>query len=101
MRRRSLLAMGAAGGAAAVLGTGTSALASPAAALAVPQVISFTIWGFTDADSWVPGTFAGEGYATIYDVNQQPKPAYYELQADLELGAFGAPRRIPTPMPPA
>ena len=31
MRRRSLLAMGAAGGAAAVLGTGTSALASPAA----------------------------------------------------------------------
>ena len=32
MRRRSLLAMGAAGGAAAVLGTGASALASPAAA---------------------------------------------------------------------
>src|ERR1700751_1572551 len=32
MRRRSLLAMGAAGGAAALLGTGTSALASPAAA---------------------------------------------------------------------
>ena len=68
-------------------------------ALAVPQVISFTIWGFTDADSWVPGTFTGEGYATIYDVNQQPKPAYYELQADLELAAFGAPRRVPTPMP--
>jgi len=32
MRRRSLLAMGAAGGAAAVLGTGTAALASPGAA---------------------------------------------------------------------
>ena len=32
MRRRSLLAMGPAGGAAALLGTGTSALASPAAA---------------------------------------------------------------------
>ena len=71
------------------------------AALAVPEVISFTIWGFTDADSWVPGFFTGEGYATIYDVNQQPKPAYYELQADLELGAFGAPRRVPTRMPTA
>jgi endo-1,4-beta-xylanase len=71
------------------------------AALAVPEVISFTIWGFTDADSWVPGFFTGEGYATIYDVNQQPKPAYYELRADLELGAFGAPRRAPTRMPTA
>ena len=63
------------------------------ACLAVPQCISFTVWGFTDADSWVPGFFIGEGYATIYDVNLQPKPAYYELQQDLRLGAFGAPFR--------
>jgi endo-1,4-beta-xylanase len=67
------------------------------AALQVQQLISFTVWGFTDADSWVPGTFAGEGYATIYDVNQQPKQAYYDLQQDLELGAFGAPHRPPVP----
>jgi len=53
------------------------------AAIAVPNVISFTVWGFTDADSWVPGFFTGEGYATIYDVNQNPKPAYFELQQDL------------------
>ena len=53
------------------------------AAIAVPEVISFTVWGFTDADSWVPGFFTGEGYATIYDVNQNPKPAYFELQQDL------------------
>jgi len=69
------------------------------ACLAVRQCISFTVWGFTDADSWVPGFFTGEGYATIYDVNQQPKPAYYELQSDLELAAQGAPYRVPTPVP--
>jgi endo-1,4-beta-xylanase len=66
------------------------------ACLAVPQCISFTVWGFTDADSWVPGFFKGEGYATIYDVNQQPKPAYSELQQDLRLAAFGAPERVET-----
>ncbi len=63
------------------------------AALAVPEVISFTIWGFGDADSWVPGFFTGEGYATIYDVNLQPKLAFFELQQELTLGAFAAPRR--------
>ena len=66
------------------------------AALAVPECISFTVWGFGDADSWVPGFFTGEGYATIYDVNLQPKPAYSEIQQDLALGAFGAPRRRPS-----
>ena len=35
------------------------------ACLAVKNCISFTIWGFDDAESWVPGTFAGEGYADI------------------------------------
>jgi endo-1,4-beta-xylanase len=64
------------------------------AALAVPECISFTVWGFGDTDSWVPGTFSGEGYAGIYDVNLQPKPAYFDLQRDLELAAYGAPRRV-------
>jgi endo-1,4-beta-xylanase len=62
------------------------------AAMAVPDCLSFTVWGFGDADSWVPGFFTGEGYATIYDVNLQPKPAFFELQQDLALGAAGAPR---------
>jgi endo-1,4-beta-xylanase len=66
------------------------------ACLAVRQCISFTVWGFGDADSWVPGFFTGEGYATIYDVNLNPKPAYTELQQDLRLAAFGAPHRVPT-----
>ena len=53
------------------------------ACLAVPECISFTVWGFGDADSWVPGFFTGEGYATLYDVNLQPKPAFFALQQDL------------------
>ena len=63
------------------------------AVLAVPQAISFTVWGFVDADSWVPGFFTGEGYATLYDVNANPKLAFYNLLEDLKLAAFGAPRR--------
>jgi endo-1,4-beta-xylanase len=66
------------------------------ACLAVRQCISFTVWGFGDADSWVPGFFTGEGYATIYDVNLNPKPAYTVMQQDLALGANGAPRRAET-----
>lgn len=61
------------------------------AALAVPELLSFTHWGFSDADSWVPGFFTGEGYATIYDVNLNPKPAYMAIQQALQLAAFGAP----------
>ena len=71
------------------------------ACLAVRQCISFTVWGFTDADSWVPGFFTGEGYATIYDVNQQPKQAYLDMQNDLRLAARGAPQRVSTPAPAA
>jgi endo-1,4-beta-xylanase len=63
------------------------------ACLVVLQCISFTVWGFGDADSWVPGFFTGEGYATIYDVDLNPKPAYTAMQQDLRLAAFGAPRR--------
>jgi endo-1,4-beta-xylanase len=68
------------------------------AALSVPECISFTVWGFGDKDSWVPGFFTGEGYANIYDVNLQPKPAYFDLQQDLRLAAYGAPHRVHTRM---
>jgi endo-1,4-beta-xylanase len=67
------------------------------AAISVPAVISFTVWGWTDVNSWVPGTFKGEGYACLYDVNQQPKQAYYTLQKDLELAGHGAPHRAAPP----
>jgi len=66
------------------------------ACLAVRQCISFTVWGVSDAVSWIPGWFTNplEGYATLYDVNLQPKPAYTALQQDLTLAAYGAPRRV-------
>jgi endo-1,4-beta-xylanase len=62
------------------------------ACLAVRNCISFTVWGFDDADSWVPGFFVGEGFADIYDVNLNPKTAYTALQQDLDL-AHGAQHR--------
>jgi endo-1,4-beta-xylanase len=67
------------------------------AAISVPEVISFTVWGWTDADSWVPGVFTGEGYACIYDVDQQPKQAYFTLQKDLELAGAHSTRRPALP----
>jgi endo-1,4-beta-xylanase len=69
------------------------------AVLAVPEAISFTIWGFTDSDSWIPGFFKGEGYGTPWDVNQQPKQAYFSMQSELALAAHGAPRRVHTRQP--
>jgi endo-1,4-beta-xylanase len=46
---------------------------------------SFTVWGFTDKYSWVPGTFEGQGAANILDESFTPKPAYDALRADLAL----------------
>ena len=62
------------------------------ACIAVRACISYTVWGFGDAYSWVPGVFQGEGAADIYDENLQPKPEYYALQQDLAQ-ATGAPHR--------
>jgi endo-1,4-beta-xylanase len=46
---------------------------------------SFTVWGFTDKYSWVPGFFDGEGAANLLDENFAAKPAYREMQAVLAL----------------
>ncbi|WP_225099749.1 endo-1,4-beta-xylanase [Streptomyces sp. CoH27] len=54
-----------------------------AACAAVTRCVNVTVWGFTDADSWVPGTFPGYGAATPYDENYQPKPAYYGIATAL------------------
>lgn len=46
------------------------------ACLSVRRCVSFTVWGFTDRHSWIPGFFPGEGAADLYDRSLQPKPAY-------------------------
>lgn len=55
------------------------------ACLTVERCEGITVWAFSDADSWVPDVFEGQGAALPYDENYQPKPAYYAL-----LDAFGA-----------
>lgn len=72
--------------------------------LAVARCKGITVWGFTDSDSWVPSTFPGQGAATLYDENYQPKPAYTAVQTALGGTATTPPPTSPpptTPTPPA
>ncbi len=46
------------------------------ACLNVKACSSFTVWGFPDANSWVPDVFPGEGWATILEDDYSPKPAF-------------------------
>ncbi|MQA79196.1 MAG: 1,4-beta-xylanase [Streptosporangiales bacterium] len=50
------------------------------ACLAERRAVSYTVWGFTDRYSWVPGTFPGEGAATPFDADYRRKPAYLALR---------------------
>jgi len=52
--------------------------------IAVRRCVDFTVWEYTDKYSWVPGFFAGQGAADIYDENLVPKPAYTALINALE-----------------
>ncbi|MEU6607903.1 endo-1,4-beta-xylanase [Streptomyces shenzhenensis] len=65
-----------------------------AACAAVARCVNLTVWGFTDSDSWVEGTFPGYGAATPYDANYAPKPAYYGIAE--ALGGSGGPTDPPT-----
>lgn len=44
--------------------------------LAVKRCIGMTIWGISDKYSWIPGVFANEGAALLWDENYNKKPAY-------------------------
>ncbi len=45
-----------------------------------PACVSFTVWGFTDAFSWIPGYHRGYGVACLYDPDFVAKPAYTALR---------------------
>ncbi|WP_433390608.1 endo-1,4-beta-xylanase [Micromonospora sp. KLBMP9576] len=53
------------------------------ACLAVPACVSFTVWGFTDARSWIPGYHRGYGAACLFDSGLAPKPAHNALMDEL------------------
>jgi len=55
------------------------------ACLLVKRCVSYTVWGFTDKYSWVPGVFEGQGSATPLDENYAVKPAYTSLRNTLLL----------------
>lgn len=57
------------------------------ACLLVKHCISYTLWGFTDKYSWVPGVFAGEGSATPMTENYEKKPAYDTLKETFQLAS--------------
>ncbi|ADG76419.1 Endo-1,4-beta-xylanase [Cellulomonas flavigena DSM 20109] len=46
------------------------------ACVAVERCTSLTLWGVTDAYSWVPGFFTGEGSALVLDEDFHAKPAF-------------------------
>jgi endo-1,4-beta-xylanase len=67
------------------------------ACLSVKRCVGITVWGFTDLDSWVPGTFPGQGAADVFDTNIDPKPAY---SAVLTTRGGTAPTPTPSEMTP-
>jgi endo-1,4-beta-xylanase len=48
-----------------------------------PAVKTFTMWGFTDAHSWIPTFFPGTDNALIFDKYYNPKPAFVALREEL------------------
>jgi endo-1,4-beta-xylanase len=56
------------------------------ACLLAERCVSFTVWGFTDKYSWVPGVFNGQGAANILDENLAPKLAYDAVKTTFTLG---------------
>jgi endo-1,4-beta-xylanase len=53
------------------------------ACVSTPGCTQFLTWGFTDAHSWIPSFFAGQGAALPFDAGYEAKPAYYAMQTVL------------------
>ncbi|TLS20839.1 uncharacterized protein PpBr36_10892 [Pyricularia pennisetigena] len=71
--------------------------AAVGACLSVDRCVGITVWGASDAHSWVPTTFPGEGAATLLDENMNPKPAYNRVRDVLAAAGRGRKRspRVP------
>lgn len=65
------------------------------ACLNVAACTSYTVWGFDDSRSWVPGVFAPEGAATIMTEEFEKKPAYFALLESLTEATPGTSPRTP------
>lgn len=48
--------------------------------LAVEACNSYTVWGVSDANSWIPGWFTGQGAGLLYDMHDNPKAQYEALR---------------------
>lgn len=55
--------------------------------LAVEACNSYTVWGVSDANSWIPGWFTGQGAGLLYDLHNKPKPQYEALREVLRADA--------------
>lgn len=55
--------------------------------LAVEACNSYTVWGVSDANSWIPGWFTGQGAGLLYDMHNNPKPQYEALREVLRNAA--------------
>jgi hypothetical protein len=60
------------------------------ACLNSPNCVSITSWGADDTTSWIAnsGYFPGQGAATMFDANFQPKPAYTSVINTLRTAAL-------------
>ncbi len=54
--------------------------------LGVSRCVGVTQWAVGDADSCLPGTFSGQGAATMFDQNYNPEPAFAAVQNTLSSG---------------
>ncbi|WP_345800107.1 endo-1,4-beta-xylanase [Microbacterium sp. AZCO] len=57
------------------------------ACLAVEACTSYTVWGVSDANSWIPGVFTGQGAGLLFDDHNNPKPQYDALREVLRNAA--------------
>jgi endo-1,4-beta-xylanase len=52
--------------------------------LMYPLCTAVQTWEFSDAHSWIPGTYPGFGAALEFDAKYQPKPAYTAMQTAMQ-----------------